>query len=82
MKKQSTGFLWNSLPWFDCRMPTRITYSSSHLPENFNYCSDAHQHYLWDTYEYKYNNIFLKEYNSDEIGEMLKYRSPGINSLN
>lgn len=34
-----------------------------------NYCLRAHQHYLWDTYEDKYNNIFLEEYNSDAIGD-------------
>lgn len=49
-----------------------ITCSSSHLPESLFCCSDAHQHYLWGTWEDKYNNIFLKEYNSDEIRKMLE----------
>lgn len=82
MKKQSKGGL--KQPVLDgCRMPN-VPRTAPHTPleASPDYCLDAHQHYLWDTYEDKHNNIFLKEYHSDEIGEMLKYRSPGINSLN
>lgn len=64
-----------------CRMPS-VPCTAPHTPlETSDHGLDAHQHYLWDTYEDKHHNIFLKEYNSDEVGEMLKYRSPGIASL-
>lgn len=50
-----------------CLHVSRTVLHSS-LKTYSNYCLDAHQHYLWDTCEDKYNKIFLKEYNSDEIG--------------